>query len=119
MEQAEKIMYPGAYIFSDDKEGKKLTRIDNLVNYWRKGAAGAGLAKCQWPEAHSHHNSKINMARALGYSEDSIMDAMNWCSVSVLHQYLRKMQEDKGGIAYELTSLTAAELTAKTSHLWD
>ena len=114
-----KVMYPGAYIFADDSEGTKLTRVDNLVNYWRKGALGAGLAKCQWPEAHSHHNAKINMARALGYSEDCIMDAMNWCSVSVLHQYLRKMQENKGGIAYELTSISAAELTSKTRHLWN
>ena len=84
VENTEKIMYPGAYIFANDPEGTKLTRIENLVTYWRKGAAGAGLAKCHWPEAHSHHNAKINMARALGYSEDSIMDAMNWCSVSVL-----------------------------------
>ena len=119
VEKNNKTMHPGAYIFSNDPEGKDLTRIENLVGYWRKGAKGAGLAKCHWPQAHSFHNSKINMARALGYSEDKITDAMNWCSVSVLHQYLRKMQEDKGGIAYRLTSMSAVELTEQTKHLWN
>ena len=119
VEENQKIMYPGAYIFSDDQEGKKLTRINNLVNYWRKGAKGAKLERKFWPEAHSFHNSKINMARALGYSEEQITDAMNWTSVSVLHRYLRRTNEDKEGIAYNITSLSAEDLTKATAHLWN
>ena len=77
------------------------------------------MTKKERPQAHSHHNAKINMGRALGYTEEQITDAMNWCSVSVLHQYLRKMNEDRGGIAYGLTSLSAIELTNQTKHLWN
>ena len=119
VEENDKIMYKGAYIFADDKEGKKLTRINNLTNYWRKGAKGAGLEEKFWPEAHSHHNTKINIARALGFTEEQIIDAMNWTSVSVLHQYLRRTNEDKEGIAYKITSLSAEDLTKATSHLWN
>ena len=119
VEENKKIMYPGAYIFADDEEGKKLTRINNLVNYWRKGAKGAGLDRKYWPEAHSHHNSKINIARALGFTEEQITDAMNWTSVSVLHQYLRRANENRGGIAYKITSLSAEKLTELTAHLWN
>ena len=119
VEKAEKIMYPGAFIFSNDREGNFLTDKNNLTRYWRRAAAGIGMEKSRWPGAHSHHNAKINMARSLGYSEEQITDAMNWCSVSVLHQYLRKMNEDKEGIAYKLTSLSASDLTYQTRHLWN
>ena len=111
-------MFKGAFVFSDDQRGENLTRIENLTTYWRKGAKGAGLPEEQWPRAHSHHNAKINIARALGFTEDEIADAMNWSSVSVLHQYLRRTNENRGGIAYEITALSAMELTEKTSHLW-
>ena len=111
-------MYPGAYIFSDDREGKKRTRIENLTTYWRMGAEGARMPKESWPAAHSHRNSKINMARALGYNDTEIADAMNWSSTSVLQQYLRRVNEVKEGVAYRLTSLSAEDLTAQTSHLW-
>ena len=119
VETMDKIMFKGAFIFSDDKRGERLTRIENLTTYWRKGAKGAGLAEEYWPQAHSHHNAKINLGRALGYSEEQIIDAMNWSSVSVLHQYLRRTNASKESIAYGITSLTAAELTKRTSHLWN
>ena len=119
VESTGKIMFKGAFIFADDPRGEKLTRIENLVTYWRKGAEGAGLPKELWPEAHSHRNAKINMGRALGYTEEQIVDAMNWNSVSVLHQYLRRNNENKEGIAYKITSLSAEELTNRTSHLWN
>ena len=119
VEKTQKVMYPGSWIFADDKDGKKLTRVENLTTYWKMGAEGAGLPEEVWPEAHSHRNSKINMARALGYSDTEITDAMNWSSTSVLQQYLRKLNENKEGIAYKMTSMSAAELTAKTSHLWN
>ena len=119
VEVAGKVMLPGAYVFSDDEFGEELTDIDNLKRYWKRAADGVGMAKKERPQAHSHHNAKINMARALGYTEEQITDAMNWCSVSVLHQYLRKMNEDKEGIAYRLTSLSATDLTRITQHLWN
>ena len=118
VERMNKTMAPGAFIFSDDEMGTKLTRVENLTNYWRMGAEGAGLDEDKWPAAHSHHNSKINMARALGYSDIEITDAMNWSSTSVLHQYLRRVNEVKEGIAYRMTSISAEELTRQTSHLW-
>ena len=119
VERMDKIMFKGAFIFADDQRGDRLTRIENLTTYWRKGAKGAGLPKEQWPQAHSHHNAKINLGRALGYTEEQITDAMNWTSVSVLHQYLRRTNANKEGIAYKITSLTAEELTRRTSHLWN
>ena len=118
VEKMNKTMLPGSYIFSDNAEGTKLTRIENLTNYWRMGAEGAGMPEETWPAAHSHHNSKINMARALGYNDVEITDAMNWSSTSVLHQYLRRVNEVKEGIAYKMTSISAEELTRQTSHLW-
>ena len=118
VEKMDKIMFKGAYIFANDRRGEQLTRIENLTTYWRKGAKGAGLPKEFWPQAHSHHNAKINLGRALGYSEEQITDAMNWSSVNVLHQYLRRTNANKEGIAYKITSLTAEELTKRTSHLW-
>ena len=118
VEKTGKVMLPGAYIFADDEEGKQQTRIENLTTYWRMGAEGAGMAEEMWPAAHSHHNSKINMGRALGYSDVEITDAMNWSSTSVLHQYLRRVNEVKEGIAYRMTSISAEELTRQTSHLW-
>ena len=118
VEKMDKIMFKGAFIFANDRRGERLTRIENLTTYWRKGAKGAGLPKEQWPQAHSHHNAKINLGRALGYTEEQITDAMNWSSVSVLHQYLRRTNANKEGIAYKITSLTAEELTRQTSHLW-
>ena len=118
VEKMNKIMFKGAYVFADDERGEQLTRIENLVTYWRKGAEGAGLPKEMWPQAHSPRNAKINIGRALGYTEEQIIDAMNWSSVSVLHQYLRRTNANKGGIAYKITSLTAEELTRQTSHLW-
>ena len=107
-----------AYVFSDDKEGLKQTRIENLKNYWVLAAKNAGLPKEKWPKAHSHHCCKINLARALGYSEEAIVDSMNWQSVSVLQEYLRNANQNKDGVAFELTSMTAKELTERTSHLW-
>ena len=83
------------------------------------GAQGAGLEQSSWPSAHSFHNAKINMARCLGYSDEDITDAMNWSSVSVLQQYLRKVNEEKNCIARKLTSMSAEDLTAATKHLWD
>ena len=109
---------PECYIFSDDKKGEKLTRVSNLVNYWRIGAQNAGLPKEKWPRAHSHHGAKVNLARALGYSEEAIVDAMNWQSVSVLQEYLRNKNMTEDGVAHELSSLTASELTKKTAHIW-
>ena len=118
VEKMNKIMFKGAYVFADDERGEHLTRVENLVTYWRKGAEGAGLPKEMWPQAHSPRNAKINIGRALGYTEEQIIDAMNWNSVSVLHQYLRRTNANKEGIAYKVTSLTAEELTRQTSHLW-
>ena len=119
VENAGKTMNKGSYIFSKDREGRELANLGTIKRYWRNAAKGLGMEKDKRPKAHSHHNAKINMARALGYSEEEITDAMNWCSVSVLHQYLRKMQENKKGIAYKLTSLSAVDLTTATKHLWD
>ena len=118
VDNMKKFMAPGAYIFADDEEGRKLTNIENIVRYWRKGAKAIGLPRSKWPGAHSFHNQKINIARALGYSDVEITDAMNWQSTSVLHQYLRRVNESRGGIAYKLTSLSAEDLTRLTSHLW-
>ena len=109
---------PESYIFSDDQEGKKVTRVNNLINYWRIGAKKAGLPKEKWPRAHSHHGAKVNLARALGYSEEAIVDSMNWQSVSVLQEYLRNKNMTQDGVAHELSSLTARELTQKTAHIW-
>ena len=109
---------PESYIFSDDVEGRKLTRVNNLVNYWRLGAKYANLPEEKWPRAHSHHGAKVNLARALGYSEEAIVDSMNWQSVSVLQEYLRNKNMTQDGVAHELSSLTALELTQKTSHIW-
>ena len=114
-----KIPYPGAYVFADDVEGNKLTDIDNIKRYWKMGAKGAGLPIESWPKAHSHRCTKINMGKSLGYTTEEISDAMNWCHSSVIEQYLRKVNEKKEGIAYKLTSISAAELTKATSHLWN
>ena len=119
VEKTNKIMNPGSFIFADDEAGTKLTRIENLTNYWRLGAQGAGMEESKWPGAHSHRNSKINMARALGYDDVQITDAMNWSSTSVLQQYLQRVNESKEGIAYHMTSMSAEELTAQISHLWE
>ena len=108
----------GAYVFSDDPEGEKMTRIDNLRNYWVLGAKKAGLPKEKWPKAHSFHGAKVNLARALGYTDEAIVDSMNWQSTSVLQEYLRNKNLKEDGVAYELTNMTAKELTEKTSHLW-
>ena len=108
----------GAYVFSDDPEGTKLTRIDNLRNYWIWGAKKSGLPSEKWPKAHSFHGAKVNLARALGYTDEAIVDSMNWQSTSVLQEYLRNKNLKEDGVAYELTNMTANDLTAKTSHLW-
>ena len=117
--ETKKIMYPGAYIFSDDLEGKQLTNKENITRWWRMGAKGAGLPKESWPMAHSHHCTKINMGKSLGYTTEEISDAMNWCHSSVIEQYLRKVNEKKEGIAYHLTSISAQELTEATYNLWE
>ena len=118
IEGAEKKVYDAGYVFSDDRMGTKLTRINNLVNYWILGAKNAKLPKEKWPRAHSHHAAKVNLGRALNYSDEMIVDSMNWSSVSVLQEYLRNKNMNRDGVAYELSSLTAKELTEKTSHLW-
>ena len=118
IEGAQKKVHDAGYIFSDDREGEKLTRINNLVNYWILGARKANLPKERWPRAHSHHAAKVNMGRALNYSDEMIVDSMNWSSVSVLQEYLRNKNLNRDGVAYELSSLTAEELTEKTSHIW-
>ena len=107
-----------AYIFADDIEGVKQTRIENLKNYWTLAAKKANLPKAKWPKAHSHHCAKVNLARALGYTEEEIVDSMHWQSVSVLQEYLRNGDLNKDGVAFELSSLTAEELTKRTAHLW-
>ena len=118
IEGAGKKLSDAGYIFSDDKEGLKLTRVDNLVNYWIMAAKKAGLPKERWPRAHSHHAAKVNLGRALGYSDEMIVDSMNWVSTSVLQEYLRDKNMNPDGVAFELSSLTARELTQKTAHLW-
>ena len=113
-----KIVEDNAYIFSDDSKGQKHTRIENLKNYWVLGAKESGLPKHKWPKAHSFHAAKVNMARALGYSEEEIVDSMNWQSCSVLQEYLRNTNLTEDGVAQELSRLSAAELTKKTSSIW-
>ena len=110
---------PGAFIFSNDSKGYHNTDIDNLTTNWKNGAEGLNMEPSRWPRAHSFHNAKINMGRALGYSDEEISDAMNWCSSSVLQQYLRRVNEKKEGIAYRLTSMSAEDLTKETQHLWN
>ena len=119
VENMGKIMRPGAFIFADDAEGYKNTKVENLSKNWQLGAEGSGLPEELWPMGHSFHNAKINMARTLGYSDEEITDAMNWCSSSVLQQYLRKINEKKEGIAFKLTSMSAEDLTRETKHLWN
>ena len=109
---------PGAFIFANDKRGSEITDIDNLTNNWKLAAEALDMPESRHPMAHSFHNAKINMGRALGYSDEEISDAMNWCSTSVLQQYLRRVNEKKEGIAYRLTSMSAGDLTKETQHLW-
>ena len=118
IEKMGKQVEDNAYIFSDDAEGKKQTRIENLKNYWVLGAKMSGLPKEKWPKAHSFHAAKVNMARALGYSEEEIVDSMNWQSCSVLQEYLRNTNLSDDGVAQELSRMTAKELTMKTSTIW-
>lgn len=119
IEEMKKDTRPDAFIFANDRKGYKNTDIDNLTTNWKNGAEGLKMDPSRWPMAHSFHNAKINMGRALGYSDEEISDAMNWCSSSVLQQYLRRVNEKKEGIAYRLTSMSAEDLTKETQHLWN
>ena len=118
LQGTKKTVRDNAYVFSDDIEGEKQTRIENLKNYWTLAAKKANLPKEKWPKAHSHHCAKVNLAKALGYTEEEIVDSMNWQSVSVLQEYLRNTNLNEDGVAFELSSMTAEELTKRTAHLW-